>query len=96
MDGRCYADDRSAVYRFARSEPVVETCRRHGLAYRPVVRTAIATCLVVGTILNAINQGDALLSGDLRSAMLWQIPLTYSVPYMVATFSALRVARIQR
>jgi hypothetical protein len=42
--------------------------------------------LVVGTILNLINQGDALLDG--RTLDLTKIALTFAVPYCVATYGA--------
>ena len=42
--------------------------------------------LVVGTILNLINQGDALLGA---SHINWtKIVLTYFVPYAVSTYGA--------
>lgn len=65
----------------------------HAVTYRPLVRTAVITSIVVGTILTMINQGDLLTDGELQTAMAWKIPLTYSVPYMVATWSAVRIAR---
>jgi hypothetical protein len=51
---------------------------------------------VVGTLLNLINQGDALLAG---AALDWtKIALTYVVPYCVATYGAvsyrMRVERL--
>jgi hypothetical protein len=54
-----------------------------------MLRHSIMTALVVGTILVAINQGGAVLAGQLRPALLWQIPLTYAVPFCVATWGAL-------
>jgi len=42
--------------------------------------------LVVGAILNLINQGDALLSGGHLN--LTKIALTFLVPYCVATYGA--------
>lgn len=46
----------------------------------------MAVALVVGAILNAINQGDVLLgSGEID----WvKIILTFAVPYFVATYGA--------
>jgi hypothetical protein len=42
--------------------------------------------LVVGSILNLINQGDAMLgSSDLN---WYKFGLTYCVPYLVATYGA--------
>ena len=42
--------------------------------------------IIVGSILNIINQGDALFNSD--SVVLWKILLTYCVPYCVATYGA--------
>ena len=65
---------------------------RHAVTYRKVLRTAVVTGLVVGTILTAINQGNLILNGHFPPILFWKIPLTYSVPYCVSTFSALRVS----
>ena len=51
-----------------------------------VPRRSFIVALVVGTILNLINQGDALLSGG---PLDWtKIVLTFAVPYCVATYGA--------
>jgi hypothetical protein len=42
--------------------------------------------VVVGTILNLINQGDALFSG--RRLDFAKLALTYIVPYFVSTYGA--------
>ena len=44
---------------------------------------------MVGTILVAINQGTVLAGGHFPSALAWKIPLTYAVPFCVATWGAL-------
>jgi hypothetical protein len=41
---------------------------------------------VVGTILNLINQGDALLAGQRLD--FGKLALTYIVPYIVSTYGA--------
>jgi hypothetical protein len=51
---------------------------------------------VVGTILVSINQGGILLFGVLPASLLWQIPLTYLVPFCVATWGALSNTRRDR
>lgn len=84
----------AARFRFARQDRVDHKCLRHALTHRPLVRTAAATALVVGTILTAINQGNVLVGGTLPTALVWKVPLTYSVPYCVATWSALRISRL--
>jgi hypothetical protein len=51
-----------------------------------VPRRALWTAIVVGIILNLINQGDALVSGG---RMNWfKAALTFVVPYFVATYGA--------
>jgi len=49
---------------------------------------------VVGVILVAINQGNILLDARFPADLFWKIPLTFSVPYCVATYSALQMARV--
>ncbi len=66
-----------------------QRCLRCTLRYRPLLRRSVQTALVVGTILVAINQGAVLLKGSLPMALLWEIPLTYIVPFCVATWGAL-------
>ena len=54
-----------------------------------VPRRSLAAAVIVGTILNLINQGDALF-GD--KALDWlKLVLTYIVPYCVATYGAVSV-----
>ena len=53
---------------------------------RGIVRRSLVIAAIVGTILNIINQGDALLSGT--PLVAWKIVLTYIVPYLVSTYGA--------
>ncbi|MDT8383256.1 MAG: nitrate/nitrite transporter NrtS [Gammaproteobacteria bacterium] len=51
-----------------------------------IARSALMVSAVVGTILNLINQGEALLAG---TAISWfHLSLNYAVPYCVASYSA--------
>ncbi len=53
-----------------------------------IVKSALQIALVVGTILNLINQGGALFAGK---GVAWlHVGLNYLVPYCVASFSAAR------
>ncbi|HEU0075728.1 MAG TPA: nitrate/nitrite transporter NrtS [Dehalococcoidia bacterium] len=54
-----------------------------------MLRRSFYTALVVGTILTAINQGNLLLGGTFPAALAWKVPLTYCVPFCVATWGAL-------
>ena len=52
----------------------------------PVMRGSIVVAIIVGTILNGINQGDAFLAGG---EVNWlKAILTYFVPFFVATYGA--------
>ena len=51
-----------------------------------VSRRSLWVALVVGTILNLINQGDALAAG--RQLDFTKLALTYVVPYFVCTYGA--------
>ena len=56
-------------------------CVSDGVPWRSFV-----VAVIVGTILNLINQGDALLSG--AHLNFTKIILTFVVPYCVATYGA--------
>ena len=53
---------------------------------RGIVRRSLILAAIVGTLLNVINQGDALVAG--AHLVTWKIALTYCVPYCVATYGA--------
>ena len=59
------------------------------LRHWPMLKKSLAACVVVGTLLTALNQGDILLAGEWNSSLWWKIPLTYTVPFMVATYGAM-------
>lgn len=54
----------------------------------PVIINALKVALVVGSCLNAINQGPQLWQGE---GVEWNnVALNYVVPYLVASYSAAR------
>lgn len=61
--------------------------------HRQVVRAAIPTSLVVGTLLTVINQGNVYLQHRVTAALVLRTLATFAVPYCVATFGALSAAR---
>jgi hypothetical protein len=61
---------------------------------KKTVNRAIKVCLVVGTILNIINQGAVIFKADWQSISVFRMLLTYSVPYCVSTYSS-AMARIK-
>ena len=68
-------------------------CLLCGPRHRPMLRRSAIVAVVVGTILTLLNQGDGLFSGSWNNALYWKIPLTYCVPFLVATYGALTAAR---
>ncbi len=82
-------------FRFSAGSVPVEKCLRHAASHRPLLRNAVATALVVGTALTLINQGNVVLNGRFPAELWWKIPLTYSVPYLVSTWAALRISLVR-
>ncbi len=69
--------------------PETIKCFFCALLHRPMLKRSAIAGLVVGTILTLLNQGDRLLLGHWHETHLYQIPLTYCVPFLVATYGAL-------
>ena len=86
-------DGSSYTFRPARGSDVITKCLRCALRHWPMLRRSLVASVVVGTALTALNQGDAILSGQLAGALAWKIPLTYCVPFVVATYGALSNSR---
>ena len=61
-----------------------------------VVKTAIKVALVVGTVLALINHGDAILHASLTKHSIFQILLTYLVPYCVSTYSSVKAIQTHK
>jgi hypothetical protein len=51
-----------------------------------IPRCAFIVALVIGSLLNLINQGDALIAGGPLN--WWKLALTFLVPYCVSTHGA--------
>jgi len=84
---------RRSLYEVRAPEGSLIRCLRCWLTYGPLVRRSLLVALFVGTILTAINQGNVILRGDFPVSLYWKIPLTYVVPYRVATTGAILNAR---
>lgn len=59
-----------------------------------MIARALKVSLIVGTVLNLINSGDALLAGRLPEHA-WKIPLTYLVPFLVSWWSSRAERRLR-
>lgn len=60
---------------------------------REIAFEAFKIALVVGTVLCLINQMPAFMNKEMSPGNVWQIGLTYLVPYCVATYSSVKVMR---
>ena len=83
-----------STYQFPGPDGAIVKCRGCALAHGPLLRRSLQIALVVGTILVAINQGDLLLHGQWHPALVWKVPFTYAVPFVVATWSGLIASRV--
>jgi hypothetical protein len=59
----------------------------------PSVRRSLLVALLIGTMLNLINQGPEILAGD--PVVLWKLALTYFVPFAVASYGSYAAFRSQ-
>jgi hypothetical protein len=57
----------------------------------PILRRSLAVALVVGTILNAINQGPEITAGE--PVNVWKLAMTFCVPFCVASYGAYAALR---
>ena len=64
-------------------------CFRCGLHHPPILKRSLRVAVLVGTVLTLLNQGDALIIGRIDESLIWKVPLTYCVPFVVATYGAL-------
>jgi hypothetical protein len=53
-----------------------------------IITKAMKISMIVGTALNLINQGEALLMLELENLNFLKLALTYFVPYSVTTYTA--------
>ena len=76
----------------ARAGQIIK-CISCALRHLTMLRRSLSVALVVGTVLTLLNQGDIIFAGDWKSALYWKVPLTYCVPFFVATYGALSNSR---
>jgi hypothetical protein len=83
-----------AAFQFQTPTGFTHKCLPCALRHAPMLRRSGVIALVVGTLLTAINQGDVLLAGPWPPALVWKLPLTYAVPFLVATLGALGTGQV--
>ena len=94
--GRCSRELTRSIYEVRAGAAKALRCLRCALMHRELIARSLIICLIVGTILTAINRGNIILRGEASLALAWKIPLTYAVPYCVATAGAILTTRSKR
>jgi hypothetical protein len=95
--GHCDSCGRARVRRlflFRVGSGAVHKCGRCALRHPALLKRSLGIAAIVGTVLLAINQGDVLWSARWPAALAWKVPLTYLVPFLVATWGALLNSRV--
>jgi hypothetical protein len=69
----------------------VETCRKPANLKRTLTISA-----VVGSVLSLINEGGAIIHGNVTSANGWKICLNFVVPFIVSNLGVLAGDRTAR
>ena len=90
--GQAFA--RRAPFQFQTRTGIICKCLGCAVRHVPMVSRSALIALIVGTVLTGINQGDVLFTGHVTGALLWKIPLTYAVPFVVATLGAMTAAKV--
>ena len=100
--GRTLRQGRGFAFRIASAQGVSNTktslsqvskCIRCAIHHTPMLQRSLMVAVVVGTILTLLNQGDTILVANWKNALYWKIPLTFCVPFCVATYGALANSR---
>jgi hypothetical protein len=89
--GRCERE--GGGFRLQTTHGPAIKCLACAVRHPPLVHRSIIIALIVGSVLVAINHGDALVTGRWNGAFAWKAPLTYLVPFVVATWGALLNSR---
>lgn len=59
--------------------------------YKDNIKKAIKIAIIVGTILNLINQGELIINFDLQAISYPKLLLTYIVPFCVSLYTAITI-----
>ncbi|MDA8195225.1 MAG: nitrate/nitrite transporter NrtS [Thermaerobacter sp.] len=82
-----------ALFRLPHASGAAWHCERCALRQPRLVRPAIKTAAVVGTLLALINHGSVYWTGPVTGELLAKTALTYCVPFGVAMWGALMANR---
>ncbi|MCF6242504.1 MAG: nitrate/nitrite transporter NrtS [Bacteroidales bacterium] len=57
---------------------------------KSIIKDALLVSLVVGSILNIVNQGDLLFRLEFSKISIPKLILTFIVPYLVSTYASVK------
>lgn len=84
-----------SLFRLSHSRSTAWHCERCAIRHPRLVRQAVKTSLVVGTLLALINHGSIYWTGPITLGLVAKTGLTYCVPFGVAMWGALMANRGQ-
>ncbi len=58
------------------------------------IKSALKVSLIVGIILNFINQGDAIFSLDYSAINYTKLFLTFLVPFLVSVYASIQTKKV--
>ncbi|MCL6741099.1 hypothetical protein LZ518_08145 [Sphingomonas sp. RB56-2] len=59
-----------------------------------MIKRSLLMALLVGTVVNGINQGPEILQG--RWPVIWKLVLTYIIPFLVVSYGSYAALRSPR
>lgn len=65
----------------------------HYLINKKVIKKGLILSLIIGSILNAINQGDHILANNWNKVSFLKLSLTYITPFLVSVYSTVTALR---
>jgi hypothetical protein len=63
------------------------------MSQKNTIQSALKVSLIVGVILNLINQGDAIFAMDFGHINYYKLILTFAVPFIVSVYASIQTKK---
>ena len=64
------------------------------MSQKKTIQSALKVSLIVGVILNLINQGDAIFAFDYAHINYYKLILTFAVPFIVSVYASAQTKKV--
>ena len=64
------------------------------MSQKQTIKSAIKVSLIVGVILNLINQGEAIFGLNYTAINYYKLLLTFSVPFLVSVYASFQTKKV--